>query len=286
MPMKRWTQSRPVPGTKAWDLYEAELLHSQLRAKVTDFAYTLRELGDLLRKAREGQIYVTLGYTSWTSYISDLFADFDLRLPVAARRELVALMDESEMSQRAIAVAVGVSKKTIQNDLEAIAPTPPQVDTSYPPDNPAMGTVGPSPDVAPKRDTVTGLDGKVHPKRKPAPECNDATEAATPPPKAEIAVPLGAMLDAVRTARAEICRISTLLRERLVTVGDTPSGLPEGALPIGSLTTGARTSAVSVLLRLDDALAGLDQWETGLSAQLGLVTRPASLSRPDGATDG
>jgi hypothetical protein len=69
----------------------------------------MEELTHLLRKARESQIHILLGYASWTAYAVDVFGGMNLRLSAGSRREVVALMDELDMSQRAIAAAIGVS---------------------------------------------------------------------------------------------------------------------------------------------------------------------------------
>jgi transposase len=120
---------------------QAKTLDKRIRLIVGNISDELDKLAGLIAQAKAGQIHVALGIKSWTAYLADV-AQIGWQ-DRADRRKIVALLSGEGMSQRAIASAVGVSKKTVQNDQA-------QVDTNYPPDN------------------VIGLDGKTY-QHKPTP---------------------------------------------------------------------------------------------------------------------
>jgi hypothetical protein len=73
-----------------------------------------------------------MGYESWAEWCGCELDGFNL--PAVERREVVAELAESGMSQRSIADVLDVSKKTIQNKLA-------EVDINYPPE-PIVGQDG------------------------------------------------------------------------------------------------------------------------------------------------
>jgi len=126
----------------------AQRLDQKIRLLSGTAADDLAKLRDLLAEAKNGQIHVALGFQSWTAYVADAL-DGLLRVDSHIRKEIVAMMAGEGMSERAIAVAVGVSQKTVNRDLD---------DVSH----------GDSPDAA-LPDKVVGVDGKQYP-RNPKPD--------------------------------------------------------------------------------------------------------------------
>jgi hypothetical protein len=58
-----------------------------------------------------------LGYDDWDTYVGDRFGDLLKRLSPASRRAVVEQLATIGMSQRVIAVVVGVDKETVRRDL-------------------------------------------------------------------------------------------------------------------------------------------------------------------------
>jgi hypothetical protein len=106
---------------------DAERLDKRIRLLADTINNSLAKLYELVERAKHGEIHKALGFPSWTACVADVFKG-QVRLDREQRRELVGWLAGEGMSQRAIADAVGVSKKTVQNDQAAI-----EVDTNYPP---------------------------------------------------------------------------------------------------------------------------------------------------------
>jgi transposase len=103
-------------------------------------------MGDLMAlvvKAHLGRAWLALGYESWPDYIKGEFNHAPLSLPREERKAVVALLRGQGMSTRAIGPAIGVTDRTVANDLAGAK--------FFAPD-----------ELAP----VIGLDGKKY-KRKP-----------------------------------------------------------------------------------------------------------------------
>lgn len=126
----------------------AEKLDGRIRRLVAQVYDQQAQVRRLLDEARRGHIHRALGFTSWTAYVADVCSG-TLELSGEVRRTMVALMSSEDMSLRAIATATGVSKDTVSRDLAKVSH-----------DETPAGAV-PA--------TVTGLDGKTHPRHRPAP---------------------------------------------------------------------------------------------------------------------
>jgi hypothetical protein len=154
--------AKPVTGTGDGEVIEplgraaAEFLDKQLMAKVKTARRNLADLAELVRQAKAGQIHAALGWPSWTAYLADrLGGQLDLKLDVETRREVVEMLAGEGMSNRAIAASTGVSEPTVRRDRAADE----QVRHDDAPERQAH-------EAAPAA-TVTGLDGKRHPAKKP-----------------------------------------------------------------------------------------------------------------------
>lgn len=166
---------------------DAHIIDADLRAaaRAVDGAWTTVEL--LVAEAQAGDIHTQLGFPSWPAYVADVVAqEFpNISRQVDQRRRVIELLSDAGMSQRAIAQAVGVSKRTVQNDQE-------QVDRKYPPQS-DRSVADKILDVLTDEESdqlaeeliaaeprpVTGLDGKTYtPPAAPKPKPWSEDEAA------------------------------------------------------------------------------------------------------------
>ncbi|MDY6871289.1 MAG: hypothetical protein SV966_12505 [Actinomycetota bacterium] len=147
--------SDPVSGevVVVLDRPAAEKLDGRIRRLVGQVDGQLGQVSRLLDDARRGQIHQTLGFTSWPAYVADVLGG-TLQLSGDARQAMVELMSSEGMSLRAIATATGVSKDTVSRDLAQVSHDETPAALPHPSATPA---------------TVTGLDGKAHPRHRPAP---------------------------------------------------------------------------------------------------------------------
>ncbi|POX87615.1 hypothetical protein C3473_28295 [Mycobacterium kansasii] len=146
----------------------AEKLDGRIRRLATATGEQLVRVGHLLDEAKAGRVHEVLGYPSWPAYVADALGG-TLQLSGEARQAMVALMSSEGMSLRAIATATGVSKDTVSRDLAEVSH-----------DETPAGQPQPSA-------TVTGLDGKAHPRHRPAPIPTPVSKPRRPPRK-----PIGA----------------------------------------------------------------------------------------------
>lgn len=123
----------------------ARRLTERIRIAAANFAEAKAKVLALVDEAKAGQAHVSLGYASWTAYLSDVLSDEPLRLARDERRELVTRLADEGMSTRAIAPIVGASQRTVADDIrsgeQSCSPTEPV--------------------------PVTGLDGKTYPTPEP-----------------------------------------------------------------------------------------------------------------------
>lgn len=169
------------------DIEAAQRRAERIRLHATNANEAMQSLQKLVHTARELEDHVTLGFPSWTAYITDLFGDEPLRLARDVRRELVAELSEAGMSTRAIAPIVGVSQDTVVKDINRgernLSPEPIQSEGFIV--NPSTGELLDAPaettehTVTEKVKTVTGLDGKEYKRPEPqAPRRRPITDAA------------------------------------------------------------------------------------------------------------
>jgi hypothetical protein len=136
----------------------------QLRQQARHFDSSWLDLEALIAEAKNWQIHIKLGFTSWPDYIADVARREmpNVARSVEQRRQVVALLAGEGMSQRAIADAVGVSNATISRDQEVLHDVTPTAPTDFADSAPVTTP-----------DTVTGRDGKQYPakpKREPKPK--------------------------------------------------------------------------------------------------------------------
>ncbi len=124
----------------------------RIRLGMYNFILTRREIA----AAYTERDWVTLGYTSFDAYVDSEFGEDRLRLSPEERREAVAELRLTGMSQRAIGAALGVDQKTVSNDLRA-------------------GEENSSPAA------ITGTDGKTYAATRPAPTPGPVDAADCPP---------------------------------------------------------------------------------------------------------
>jgi hypothetical protein len=120
------------------DQASAKRLDQRIRLLVGTINDNIDKLTELVDEAKHGQVHITLGFSSWTAYVKNVFT-VNVRLERDQRRELVSYLSGEGMPQRAIADVVGVGVGTVNRDLDAAAPVP-------------DGTPEP----------ITGLDGKTY----------------------------------------------------------------------------------------------------------------------------
>lgn len=102
---------------------------------------TVAEIELKIVEAYYGLAWKVMGYDSWDEYISGEFKAAPLAMPREERRTSVASLRQAGLSLRAIGAATGVSRDTVQKDLEAVRNLTP--------------------------DSITGIDGKEYPATRP-----------------------------------------------------------------------------------------------------------------------
>lgn len=158
---------------------EAERITARIADKLDGIADNIEQVMPLIREALTREAWKPLGYSGATAYVSERFAGAFGRLPAAVRQPIVSELSSAGMSTRAIAPIVGVSNKTVHQDMQVLprvtpGPTPEFVDTR-------TGEIRDEP--APKPATVTGMDGKQYtrpmPPETPAPRPDPITTQFT-----------------------------------------------------------------------------------------------------------
>jgi transposase len=132
----------------------AQRLTERIRITAQNAREAIEKLQELVTEAKEGNAHVVLNYPSWTAYLADVLGEHPLRLDRHQRKELVGYLAGEGMSTRAIAPIVGVTHKTIHNDIVKIREETP------------TGEKSPT-----ERESFTGLDGRVY---KGEPKTQDA----------------------------------------------------------------------------------------------------------------
>lgn len=90
----------------AMDRDAAHRLDSRIRLLAGSVADNLTKLTDLIATAQAGQIHLTLGFKSWPAYLASALSKLKMVMNTEARRELVDVLTDAGMSQRAIAPPV------------------------------------------------------------------------------------------------------------------------------------------------------------------------------------
>jgi hypothetical protein len=152
----------------------ARRLTERIRLTATVAREGLEKLQFLVSQAKDGNVHVSLGYPSWTAYLSDVLGTEPLRLPREQRQELVGYLAGEGMSTRAIAPIVGASKDTVARDLATVS----------------FETDG-------RPDTVVSLDGRERPARQAPVEDDDLDETELPPAQSPVVTQDGEPVEAV-----------------------------------------------------------------------------------------
>lgn len=165
------------------DIDAAQRRAERIRFHATNANEAMQSLQKLVHTARELEDHLTLGYSSWTAYVRDIFGDEPLRLARDVRRELVAELADAGMSTRAIAPIVGVTRQMVSKDLAAggnlVATSPDPVEVEGFTVDQSTGEIIDGPTLAgdvpiveehtvtEKVRTITGLDGKEYKRPEP-----------------------------------------------------------------------------------------------------------------------
>lgn len=159
-------QSLPVPTVPAGPLSveDAQELTERIRATARQIGEQIGRLRELVEQAREGQVWLALGFASWTAYLSATLEP--MRLPRAERREVVGYLTLEGMSTRAIAPIVSADPKTVGNDRRALAAVAAEAGGEVSPPAPAgiIGRDGRQYDAAPRRHLVVVGDPALAPR--------------------------------------------------------------------------------------------------------------------------
>lgn len=168
----------PVVQTITAD--EARRLTERIRLTAHSARESIEKLHALVDEAKAGNAHLALGYASWTAYLSEVMGEEPLRLARDQRQELVGFLAGEGMSTRAIAPIVGVSNKTVHQDLAGVT----SGNTSPVDEFDGSDWVEPAPqeearsvvnrafsrsreNASPAPAKVTGLDGKSYSKPTP-----------------------------------------------------------------------------------------------------------------------
>jgi len=95
----------------------ARELDRKLRAQVALIAESVETFGALVREAKASQIHTELGYPSWPAYFVSVVGGAMPKLRIADRREVVALLAGTGLSDYAISKALGIGYSTVARDL-------------------------------------------------------------------------------------------------------------------------------------------------------------------------
>lgn len=124
------------------ELNEAKRITERIRLLVNTITETTEKVVDLIEQAKAGDAWRALGYDSWTAYVSVEFASVLEKLTKAERIPIVAKLSETGMSTRAIAPIVGVSNKTVHNDIVKAGVTPGNTSPEKPAARPGRSLIG------------------------------------------------------------------------------------------------------------------------------------------------
>lgn len=96
---------------------DAERLTERIRITAHNYVEAREKLIGLVHEAREGNAHTSLGYPSWTAYLTAVLGEKPLRLARDERQDMVHMLSGEGLSTRAIGAIVGVDQKTVVNDL-------------------------------------------------------------------------------------------------------------------------------------------------------------------------
>lgn len=161
---------------------EAERIDKSARLLADSARGTFDRLLAKLDEGKAGDVWRTLGFSSWTAWIADVLGNQPLlTTDKAERRELVAMLHSEGMSGRAIAQAAHVSEGTVRNDLRSVMTRESEQRAQHRVERDAQVAEERAQDCAPARSKTTGLDGKVYSRPTPVPDLPAAKSPPKPP---------------------------------------------------------------------------------------------------------
>ncbi|MFW0168752.1 helix-turn-helix domain-containing protein [Rothia sp. P4278] len=106
-----------APAIENTDLLE-ELPLEEAKTLTARLRDSLHDTSQLYINAWKHQVWKTLGYTSWDGYITGEFGDLRVALPKEERSQTVIQMAKAGMPTRAIATSTGISKTTVNREIQ------------------------------------------------------------------------------------------------------------------------------------------------------------------------
>ena len=164
---------------------DAERLASRIGLRLESMADSWSGALPLIREAIDREAFRALGYRSHGDFIADRFGNALSKLGMDLRREVTRELSDAGLSTRAIAPVVGVSQKTVVQDIQATRQVIPEVspnqaevegaDTDPVAVDHATGEVIDAPrveehTVTEKTKVTTGIDGKQYKRPEPKPK--------------------------------------------------------------------------------------------------------------------
>lgn len=177
-------QSSEVEVIVPLDDAKAKMLDKRIKTCVDNIGDRLTVLHKLLDEAQQGQVHLTMGFRSWTEYLTDRIGN---RWQVGSdeRREMAQLLADRGMSVRAIASITGSSKSTVARVLDEVSQD----------ETPDSDSTVPQWDSSSSVDEKKGmgLDGKQRrkpkPRKKPEPKPDESAPADAAPAARAVQVP-------------------------------------------------------------------------------------------------
>lgn len=165
---------------------DARRLTERIRLTAHSARESIEKLHVLVAEAKEGNVHVSLGYDSWTAYLSEVLGSEPLRLARDQRQELVGYLAGEGMSTRAIAPIVGTSREQVRKDIRStdtklsVEPSDPfdgsdWIEPEDEDDEPIEAEIVDEP--APR---ITGLNGKSYARPEPKAEPSKPRRQALP----------------------------------------------------------------------------------------------------------
>lgn len=117
------------------------LSEAEARARTDALKRSLEAMWEEAVELYERKVWFSLGYSSWQEYRTSEFDSDHLAVPRSERPQVVAMLREAGMSQRAIAATVNVDKNTVNKDLrELYEKHTPQPTTDADPEDQGSGS--------------------------------------------------------------------------------------------------------------------------------------------------
>lgn len=166
---------------------EAERITARIADKLDGIADNIEQVMPLIREALTREAWKPLGYSGATAYVSERFAGAFGRLPAAVRQPIVSELSSAGMSTRAIAPIVGVSNKTVHQDMQVlprVTPEPPpafvETTTGEVYDGFQDAIAKAEEEVVEQARKVHGMDGKTYVRPEPMSHLQGRQERRTP----------------------------------------------------------------------------------------------------------